>query len=288
MKIDAIEGSFAKTVTALPLWESMNADNTANLQRAFTENPLLVFRRQSLEEDELLNFASLIGDPVPYAEQGWRSRYREVVLLSNMRNAAGDQIGGLANQELIWHTDQSFYAEPITGSILYAVVLPEQGGQTSWADLYGAYDALPATLKKFLDGAIGTFSYASRAYHNEYKGDNVSREKRIKSTPDVRHPLVNTNPATGRKSIYIDPKTVTGIDGMPDDEAEDLLSELFEAATRPGNIYHHKWQVGALVLWDNATLIHRRDPFPETEHRLVKRMILRLPAERHAIPPAIA
>lgn len=283
-----LNGSFAREVQGISLWQDIDDVTAEALRAAYRDNPLLVFRRQALEEDELIAFANIVGEPRPYAEAGWKSRFREIVLLSNMRDATGRQIGGLANQELVWHTDQCFYAEPVTGSILHAVLLPAEGGTTSWASLYGAYDALPMATKKIVDDAVGTFSYASRASYNASKDDNVSRAQRVKATPDVKHPLVNVNPATGRRSIYIDPHTVTGIDGMPDDEARDLLDELLAVATRPGNVYHHDWKAGDLVLWDNACLIHQREGFPESENRLVRRMIVRLPAGRHAIPPLVA
>ena len=287
LRIESIDDSFACEVKGLDLWAPLGAATAEALRRAFTDHPLLVFRRQALEESELMAFASVVGEPSPYAESGWQSQFREIVLLSNMRDAVGEQIGGLANQELAWHTDQSFYAVPVTGSILYAAIVPPHGGRTSWADLYGAYEALPVDVRKIVDGAVATFSYASRARYNEYRGDNVSRAERIRTTPDVKHRLVHTHARTGRKALYIDPRTVTGIDDMPDDEAHDVLDELLRYAVRPGNVYHHDWRAGDLMLWGNAVLLHRRDAFPETGNRLVKRMIIRLPEGPHIIPPSI-
>jgi alpha-ketoglutarate-dependent taurine dioxygenase len=102
----------------------------------------------------------------------------------------------------------------------------------------------------------------------------------------VRHPLVHASPVTGRKALYIDPGTLVAVDGMRDDEARALFDELLAAATRAGNVHRHRWQVGDLVLWDNAVTLHRRDAFADEQGRLMKRMIIELPRERHVVPAA--
>ena len=112
-------------------------------------------------------------------------------------------------------------------------------------------------------------------------------KRRIRETPDVKHPLVNVNPSTGRKALFIDPKTVTGVDGLPEDEANDLLDRLLAHTIRPENVYDHDWQPGDLVLWDNAVVLHKRESFPSENSRLVKRMILKLDPAEHIIPPVV-
>ena len=118
--------------------------------------------------------------------------------------------------------------------------------------------------------------------------DNHDRARRIGETPDVKHPLVNVNPATGRKALYIDPGTVVGIEGMPQDEANSLLDELLAHTVRPENVYEHDWRTGDLVLWDNAVALHARDAFPNDKNRLVKRMIIKLDPAQYIIPPVAA
>lgn len=285
MELLPIDGTFAREVRGAGLWEMANGDA---IREAFSEHPVLVFRRQALTEDELIAFGRLLGGPEAYIERSWHSSNAEVSIVSNMRNALGDPVGGLASKELHWHTDQSYNADPVTGCFLYAQVVPEAGSRTSWANLYGAYDALPDRLKERLDGLVGIFSYAARTGSVIRAADgqtvNMSYAERIRATPDVRHPLVNVHPKTGRKSLYIDPGTVTGIVGMPEDEARRLLEELRETATRSGNVYDHHWRVGDLVLWDNAVTLHRRDAFADDQNRLMKRMIIRLPADTHIVP----
>lgn len=288
MRLEPIGDSFAREVKGVPLWQPIGAATAAAIRDAYQAHALLVFRRQPLSEDELYRFGKAVGEPKPYVEAHWQSSYREIVLLSNMRNAAGDLFGGLSNRELTWHTDQSYYAEPVTGCYLYGVEVPGDGGNTSWASLYGAYDSLPRGLQEKVEDMVGVFSYRSRAQKTQRKADNQSIDARILSTPDVKHALVNTHPKSGRKALYIDPKTVTGIVGVPDGAARDLFDELLSYAVRPENVYRHDWRPGDMVLWDNAVLLHHRQPFPNSQNRLLKRMIIGLSPAEHIIPAAVA
>lgn len=290
MNIEPIDGSFALEVRDLPLWKPVTDSDATALRDAFRQAGVLVFRRQSLSEEELLGFGKMIGEPGLYAEQGWLSTVPEVIILSNLRDQEGNMLGGLANRALTWHTDQSYYAKPVTGCFLYAIELPAVGGETSWSSLYRAYETLPPELKKAVDGAVGTFSFAARmaASSSSAKTDGHDRAKRLAETPDIKHPLVNVEPHSGRKALYIDPDTVTGIDGMAQDEADDLLDRLLEHVVRPAHVYDHQWGPGDLVLWDNAVVLHKRESFPETSKRLVKRMIINLDPARHIIPPVAA
>ena len=110
-----------------------------------------MFRRQSLSERELLEFGRLIGNPGIYAETHWLSTYDEIIILSNMRGQDGEPLGGLANKGLTWHTDQSYYARPVTGCFLYGVEVPANGGGTRWASLYRAYETLSDSMKNTID-----------------------------------------------------------------------------------------------------------------------------------------
>lgn len=289
MQIEAIDGSFAREVKDVALWQPLAAGDRAALLAAYRDSGVLVFRRQALSEAELVAFGRAVGAPSIYAETAWLSATPEVIILSNLLSGNGTLLGGLANNKLDWHTDQSYYAEPVTGCFLYGVEIPAEGGETSWASLYTAYETLPAHLRKAVDGAVGTFSFAARVGgKNRKANDNHDTERRIRETPDVKHPLVNVHPKTGRKALFIDPNTVTRIDGMPDDEAQDLLAQLLAHTVRPENVYAHAWQPGDLVLWDNAVVLHKREGFPNECSRLMKRMILKLDPAEHIIPPVAA
>jgi len=287
MNIVPAKGSFAREVQDHALWGRTSDLELQAIRAAYCQHGVLVFRRQALSEQELLEFGKSVGEPSLYAEQNWLSTVPEVIILSNMRSQSGEMLGGLANKALTWHTDQSYYANPVTGCFLYGVELPAEGGATRWASLYDAYETLPDELRGTIDSAVGTFSYAARSANAQKADDNHDWERRLRETPDVKHLLVNTNPATGRRALYIDPGTVTGIDGMPADEAHDVLDRLLTHVVQPQNVYEHEWRPGDLVLWDNAAVLHARDAFSNDENRFVKRMLIKLDPTKHIIPSAM-
>ncbi len=300
IEVAPIHGSFARQVLGVNLSELLDGDPADKhnsgirfgLCSVFEEHPVLVFRQQKLNEDHLLRLGGLLGTPAEYVERSWHSSRPEISIVSNMRDEDGNAIGGLSSRELNWHTDQSYNASPVTGCFLYAQVLPADGSRTSWASLYGGYESLPEETKARINDAIGTFSYAARtgAVITGEQDEAVVQQSyraRIDSTPDVKHPLVNTHPITGRRSFYIDPGTLTAIDGMSAEDSAELLTQLQQAATHANNVYHHDWSVGDLVLWDNAVTMHRRDAFADEQSRLLKRMIIDLPANSHIVPSLV-
>jgi alpha-ketoglutarate-dependent taurine dioxygenase len=172
---------------------------------------------------------------------------------------------------------------PATGAALYAVELPPGGGTTSWVDLAAAYAGLPDRLKQLVDGRHGVFSYLKRLAG--YQGvDRVISSEAKRKTPPVLHPLVHTHPITGRNALYLDSTTTTGIAGMDDASGSALLDEIYSFATRPEFVYRHEWQVGDVVMWDNGSTMHRREPFDPTARRLMKRTTIFLSRERHIVP----
>ena len=290
LNFESINATFAREVANATLWADIEP-LVEPLRNAFCEHPVLVFRHQALGSAHLLALGRALGTPARYIEKSWWTAQPEISNVSNMRDGNGAAIGGLSSRELNWHTDQSYNAAPVTGCYLYAQVVPDAGGKTSWANLYGAYAALPTKLRNVVDNAVGTFSYAARtgAVIPNADADAVQQSyvERIRTTPDVKHPLVNTNPATGAKALYIDPGTLVAIDGMSTSACQALTEELLHYATLPRNIYQHDWEVGDLVLWDNAATLHQRDPFPNDQCRLLRRMILDLPRERHIFPSTV-
>ena len=269
------------------LWETPTGNDAQAIRKAYHEHGVLVFRRQSLSERELLEFGRLIGNPGIYAETHWLSTYDEVIILSNMRGQDGEPLGGLANKGLTWHTDQPYYAEPVTGCFLYGVEVPANGGGTRWASLYRAYEELSNSMKNTIDALVGTFSYCARAGSVTKEDDNHDRARRIGKTPDVKHPPVNMNPVTGRRFTSI-PAPMSVWNACPRTKPDSLLDELLAHMVRPENIYEHDWRTGDLVLWDNAVALHTRDAFPNDKNRLVKRMIIKLDPAQYIIPPVAA
>lgn len=283
MEIRPLDGSFAREVTGLELWRELDAATIDALRDAWTRHGVLVFRRQALSEDEFVAFGRHFGAFEIIVRTDWQSDLRpEVIHISNMRDGRGESIGGLGAGELDWHTDQSYVTDPATGSMLYMVEMPAEGGVTSWANLQLAWEALPEATRQRVESLEVVYDYVKR--QSTYDDEAPMSEELRQKTPPVLHPLVNVHPVTGAKALYLDPTTAAGVEGLPAAEGEALLDELAAHATLPEFVYAHHWRIGDVVLWDNGFLMHRRDAFDPAAKRWLKRTTLRLPPERHIVP----
>ncbi len=286
MTVQPLNGSFVQEVQGISLWSELAQTTVDALEELWGTHGVVIFRRQALSEDELLAFGRRFGEMEAVVRQDWTAEGRpEVVRISNMRNEAGERIGGLGSNELAWHSDQSYMVDPATGAMLYMVEMPRHGGNTYWANLQLAYEALPQDMKARLEGVCAVFSYAKR--QAGYQEDKPLAESIKQQTPDVVHPIVNIHPRTGVKSLYLDPSTTSGIVGMSDREGQQLLDDLTAHATQPEFVYRHDWQIGDLVMWDNGLVLHRRDPFDTEQNRLLKRTTVRLSPEQHILPRTV-
>ncbi len=285
MEVRPIHGGFAREVSGLELWRELPDPILAALRDAWTRHGVLVFRRQSLSEAEYAAFGRHFGELDVTVRPDWGSRHRSgVIHISNMRDGTGESIGGLGAGELDWHTDQSYVANPSTGSMLYMVEMPPDGGRTYWANLKLAWEALPEATKRRIEPLHVVYDYLLR--QSTYDDEAPMSKELRRRTPPVAHPLVNIHPMTGEKALYLDPVTAAGIEGWPEDESRNLLGEIRAHAVRPEFVYAHDWRIGDVVMWDNGFLMHRRDEFDSAALRWLKRTTLYLPPERHIVPPS--
>jgi taurine dioxygenase len=265
--------SFCGEVSGIDLSRLEDAAGAA-IKSAWLSHKVLVFHDQELDEDDLVEFARRLGDVEIHLRQTRTSGRREVMLVSNKKEN-GQPIGRLGNQELNWHMDQIFMAQPTAGTILYAIEVTPEGGDTWFCDLGAAYDSLPPDLKARVEGRRGVHSAATA---DRRVGIQLTEEQRQKA-PEVVHPLVRTHPLAGAKGLYFSMNHTARIDGLPEDESLELLDELRRHATQPQFVYAHHWRVGDLVLWDNAATMHRRDPFPDHFSRLMRRVGIAFPTD---------
>lgn len=259
------------------------------LKSLWRECPVMVFRRQSIEEGEQLAFSNAFGTCEGIARKDIVSPYHEeIIYFSTLRYADGSYLGGFAGGEDVdWHSDQSFQEKPTTGAMLYGLEVPKGGGDIYWANQYAAWDSLPADVRDMVDGRIGLFSYAKRfeiMSPTELKDPESEQAKRMRALPDVRHPVVLTHPRTGRKALYADPTTLVSIDGLSEEENARILPILFEAAGNPAHVYRHRVHNGDVMMWDNGCTLHRRDEMRLDQPRLMKRTTFRLPSEDYCTP----
>lgn len=245
----------------------------ARIERAWIDHSALLFRGQKLEHDALLDFSRRFGelDQPPVNENGKKfvEGYPEIYVVSNILGDDGTPIGSLGVGEAVWHTDMSYLPEPPDASLLYAVEIPPAGGDTWLCGLIAACASLPAALRAAVKGRSikhdGT--YNSGGYLRAGLEDSSDPVNSV-GTP---HPIVCVHPPSGRHTLYLGRRRNAYVVGMPLDESEALLDELWAHVTRPEYAYAHRWQVGDVLMWDNRTTMHRRDPFDAAARRLMYR-----------------
>ncbi|MCW2241929.1 TauD/TfdA dioxygenase family protein [Azospirillum canadense] len=249
-----LSGALGAETDAIDLSRPLDAATIEAVRTAFREHHLLVIRNQSLDKERMYRFAELFG---PIESHMIRladgSKWDAVHTITNL-DAAGNPVAKpFISSNYFWHTDKSFLAEPSLLTMLHAVELPPNGGDTQFADMTKAYDALPDATKRRIDGLK---SVQSLEFMRRYTGSAPPTEDDIAAAPPIAHPLVRTHPETGRKSLYIGMYS-SHIEGMPEEDGRALLEELLAHATQDRFLYTHTWQLGDLVFWDNRCLLHR-------------------------------
>ncbi len=253
---------------------NVTASDFGPIRKAWLDHLVLAFRGHTLDDGELLRFCSLFGTlgmpPSPAkmaANQAPRdSRYPEIGVISNIIEN-GLAIGAFGAGEAVWHTDMAYEDIPHDGTMLYSLEVPPVGGDTWFGNMYYVYDALTPSLRKRLSGL--------KIKHDlTYKPDGMKRKgvdavEDIRKTPGSVHPIIRTHPETGQNAIYVGQRKNAYIVGLPLEESEALLNELWSYVNQPRFCWHHQWKVGDLLVWDNRCVMHRRDSFDEKYRRLM-------------------
>ncbi|MEC8700266.1 MAG: TauD/TfdA family dioxygenase [Pseudomonadota bacterium] len=270
---------FATEILGADLSAAMSDGNFDAIKKVWLENKVLVFRDQELNDNELLRFTERFGPLFVHVRSQFNDKTRpDIMLISNIKENDRD-LGELGNGDLAWHSDQSYSAEPVFATPMYAIEIPTQGGGTWFCDTARAYENLPEATKARIDGLKQNFSIEVTVETQHV----ALTEKQRQLKPPVTHHLVRTHPELGRKSLYLSPAHSIGLADLPADEGAALLAELEDWAGRPEFTYMHKWRVGDVVMWDNTSTMHRRDAFSADERRLLKRTGFELLPER-AVP----
>ena len=234
---------------------------------AFLAHHVLVFHDQDLSEDEQLAFTRNFGEIEEHvARHSAAARYGLVHKITNVGDDGQLTTRMMQVGNYLWHTDKSYHSVPSLMTMLHAKELPPAGGDTQFANMAMAYEALPEAMKERIAGLRAVHSWAAS---RRRAGAPPPSDIEMRERPPVDHPLVRTHPETGAKSLYIG-NHASHILGMPEAEGEALLAELVEHATQPQFVYTHQWRDGDLVLWDNRVLLHRAlANYEMTRHRRV-------------------
>jgi putative 2-oxoglutarate oxygenase len=238
----------------------------APIYRAWLDAGVLVIRDQQLDIDQFLAYSRRFGVVHPHPSKMTRHPERPEITLLGVDKFRPDGELDLAIYRRgaeDWHTDGAYDAEPFKATQLYALAIPSRGGDTLFASMYAAYEALPARLKTRLEGRTGLFTYGGRR-----KATALLNPEDRAWTP-VRHPIIRTHPETGRRGLYFDPGKILRIDGVEDAESDALIEELTERMIQPDAQYRHRWRKGDIVIWDNRCSYHKAAAdYPPEEDRI--------------------
>lgn len=268
--------NFAAEISGIDTKTPLTREQIAAIDAAMDRHAVLVFRNQPMDQDQQIAWTSQFGQ----LDEGFkrvtgknpRLKYHELADISNLgpdgKVVGRDHkriVGNIANQ--LWHADSSFQKPRAKYSMLSCVVPPSWGGETEYADMRAAYDALPDRMKKELEGLVAEHY----ALHSRFLlGDTDYTEEQRNAIPPVQWPIVQTHAGSKRKHLFIGVHA-SHVLGMTVAEGRMLLMDLLEHATQPAFVYRHEWRPGDLVIWDNRCTLHRGRRYDLSERRELRR-----------------
>jgi taurine dioxygenase len=263
MRIEDAAPRVGAVVTGLDL-RSLSGADWERLYRTWLDRHVLVVQGQTLSKPEFLAYSRRFGRLKPHRVKSTRDPdFPEITLMGvTTGNSANDKL--VLNRGQGWHTDGPWDVEICKATQLYALEIPSYGGDTLFASMHAAYDALPEQLKTRIATLKVEFAYGGR----ERKGlERLDPEDQ--KAPPVVYDMVRVHPETGRKSLFVNPTHIIRIVGMPDAEGDRLLAELYWYMLQPNAEYRHKWQAGDIVIWDNRCTVHSAaGGYPSSERRI--------------------
>jgi taurine dioxygenase len=244
------------------------------IEAAWRERLVVVFHGQSLSDPQLIAFSRNFGEldppgPNPYGEP-FNKAHPELNVISNVIEN-GKPVGNLGDGEAVWHADMTYVDLPPKAAMLHALEVPpsEAGGNTYFANMFEAYETLPADMKKAADGKIAVHDASRNSAGVLRKGYKEITD--VRETPGAHHPLVRTDPKSGRKALFLGRRPNAYVLGLEVVESEALLDALWAHATQPRFVMCHEWKLGDLLMWNNLSVLHRRDPFDPKTRRVMHR-----------------
>ena len=270
--VTPVQGDFVARLTGLDLSKPLDEGDFGQVRDAFNRHAVLVLPEQMLTDDQQIAFSERFG-PLEISIRKDRQRRIENPRISDISNVdERDRVFDPDDERAIynagnrlWHSDSSFKRVPAMASLLSGREVPPEGGETEYADLRGAWDALPADRKRGLESLVAEHSFV---YSRGLIGYDQFTDAERAAVPPVLQAVVRTHPATGRKSLYLG-SHASYIIGRPVEEGRALLRDLLDFATQRQFVYRHAWRRHDLVMWDNRCVLHRGRPWDERRHRRV-------------------
>jgi taurine dioxygenase len=266
LAVQRLSAALGVEILGIDLRDPISDSLKQKLLDTWHEHLVILLRNQTLDEDTQVRFAETFGAPAKITSgRAFSVKHQSVMLISNIR-ADGKPIGALPDGEMHFHTDQCHQEIPAKATVLYAIEVPNKGGNTLFSNAYSAYETLPEDLKQRIAG---------RRALNAYTSDTTLRTVNYDDAKSSYwHPVVRTHPATGRKALYVNRLMTREIEGFSRDESDAILQGLFDHQEQPKFVYEHVWRAGDILMWDNRCTLHARTDFSCSERRLLRRVTI--------------
>ena len=273
MKLIHSGKSLGGEIIDLDISNRLTQDQINFINESWDERLVLVFKKQNLDDHKLINFSKYFGEldppgPNPYGVT-FLPEFPEINVISNVKNEQGTPIGNLGDGEAVWHADMTYQELPPKAGILYALEVPENQGNTHFANMALAYSELPNRLKEKIDGKILIHDSAHNSAGMLRKG--YEEVENPSDTPGARHPIVIRDKNTNKKLLFLGRRPHAYIIGLELEESEDLLNEIWEHATQDKFTWTQQWEKGDLLMWKNLNVLHKRDAFDPNTRRVMHR-----------------
>ena len=255
-------------VRGIDLSEPVPDEVVETLKQSLRDRLVLVVRDQNLSAEQYLSAVRLFGETMEqHLSDLLMEDHPEIAVLDSRQSPMGDDGRGIPLGSKDWHTDHTNHAKPPKMTAMYSLALPRSGGDTGFANMHLAYEALSKAEK----AQLGPMKTVNRSENNSYVSDEHKKRFGVVQV----HPLIRTHPETGRKAIYIHPGKTAKIEGLDEDKSKAFVNRLMTQVIQPEITYRHQWQLGDLVIWDNRSISHvaYRD-YDHKEGRIMQRVIL--------------
>ncbi len=274
LSIRNLDAALGAEIAGIDVSRPLPQSDIDAIESAWRERLVVVMHGQNLSDPQLIAFSKNFGEldppgPNPYGEPFLKD-HPELNVISNVVEN-GKPLGNLGDGEAVWHADMTYVDVPPKAAMLHALEVPppEAGGNTYFANMFAAYETLPADLKKAVEGRIAVHDASRNSAGMLRKGYKEVTD--VTQTVGARHPLVRTDAKTGRKALFLGRRPNAYVMGLSVAESDALLDALWAHATQPRFSMCHEWKVGDLLMWNNLSVLHRRDPFDPKTRRIMHR-----------------
>lgn len=277
MTVTPLGGNFGAEISGIDLARPLDEDAAGGLERAFLDYRVIAIRGQRLDVEQVVAVSRRFGDLESHVFAQYHHPDTPLVMVLSNRVENGREVG-LADAGSFWHSDVSYKPCPAKATLLYALEVPGEGGDTLFCDMVAAYDALSRDMKATLRGRTAVHQYGHATHRPQLgAGERTASMKRQEGEiPPAIHPVVRTHPETGRKALYVNPAYTVRIEGLAEEESEALKQDIFAHCLQDRFMMRYSWRAGDVVLWDNSAVMHSattRELDP-ANHRTIWRTII--------------